>query len=261
MPRARGGGACRTERMGPEAGLEPALLTLPSTMAPPTPSGSPPGTPPTGPRSSSATDDAKRAAGETADEAKTAAADVAQTAKAAASDVADTAVGTAKDLAGQAAQQAESAAADKKSQAAGVLDDASSALHGAADSLRDDGRDAFARYAEQAAGQVEQFTSTVRDKNVGELLDEAERFARREPGLFIGGAFLLGIVGARFLKASSSEAGPDRSSAHPTPPSAGPRAERSLPPSATRASTGIGTAGGTAKAPPPPGRTDTPTSL
>ena len=85
-------------------------------------------------------------------------------------------------------------AADKKDQATGVLDDASTALHAAGDALHDENRDAFARYAEQAAGQVEQFTSAIRDRSVGEILDEAERFARREPGLFIGGAFLLGIA-------------------------------------------------------------------
>ncbi len=83
-------------------------------------------------------------------------------------------------------------------------EDASTALHAAGDALHDENRDAFARYAEQAAGQVEQFTSAIRDRSVGEILDEAERFARREPGLFIGGAFLLGIAGARFLKASDS---------------------------------------------------------
>ena len=155
--------------------------------------------------------DAKNAAQKTAADAKSAAKDVAQTAKSAAKDVAQSAKQTATDLAGQAKEEATDAAQKGKEQATGVLSDVAEALHDTSDSLREHDRDAFADYADQAASQIEAFTSGIRDRNVGELLDEAERFARREPGLFIGGAFLLGIFGARFLKASASEAGPDRS--------------------------------------------------
>lgn len=90
-----------------------------------------------------------------------------------------------------------------KSKATGALEDVAGALHGAGDTLRDRDRDAFARYADTAADQVDQFARSVRDRSVGELLDEAQRFARRDPGLFVGGAFVLGIFGARFLKASA----------------------------------------------------------
>lgn len=119
------------------------------------------------------------------------------------------AVDTAKEKAGTLVEQAKGAATDKieagKAQATGLLDGAADALHDTADALREHDNDAFARYADAAADQVAQFTGALRGKNVGELLDEAERFARRDPGLFLGGAFVLGIFGARFLKAATPQ--------------------------------------------------------
>jgi hypothetical protein len=37
-------------------------------------------------------------------------------------------------------------------------------------------------------------------------VSEAEDFARRQPALFLGGAFALGLLGARFLKSSGQQA-------------------------------------------------------
>ena len=160
----------------------------------------------TGSAAGSTKGEAKKAASDTAAQAKSAAKDVASTAKSAAKDVASTATDAAKDLAGQAADKAEATVKDHKSTAADALHDVADALHQTGDSLIQDDHDAFGQYAQQAAHQIDQFQSAIRDKSVGQLLDEAERFARREPGLFVGGAFLLGIAGARFLKASASEA-------------------------------------------------------
>ena len=127
-------------------------------------------------------------------------------AKDAAADLKDAASDKAQDLKHQAADALESRTQQGKKAAVGALGDVADALHAGADELREHDRDSFARYADMAADQVEQFVGGVRDKSVGEMMDEAERFARRDPGLFIGGAFLLGVFGARFLKASS----PDR---------------------------------------------------
>ncbi|MDT0630581.1 hypothetical protein [Rubrivirga litoralis] len=176
---------------------------------------------------------AKAAASSTADDAKKAASDVADTAKDAASDLAQQAKSEAKDLAQQAKSKAADRASEQKEKATGVLSDVATALHDTSDSLRDQDQDAFARYADQAADQVEQFTSAVRDRSVGEILDEAERFARRDPGLFVGGAFLLGIFGARFLKASDD--GPSGSTSRSSSRMSG--AGRSMP-SRTTGTTG-----------------------
>ena len=127
-------------------------------------------------------------------------------AKSAAADLKASATDAARGFKDDATDAAEQRARQGKRAATGALGDVAEALHAASEELRDHDRDQFAQYADRAADQVEQFVGSVRDKSVGELLDEAERFARRDPGLFIGGAFLLGVFGARFLKASS----PDR---------------------------------------------------
>lgn len=134
--------------------------------------------------------------------------DAVDKAKDAASDLADQAKDKATDLTAQAKHAAEDKLATGKEQATGALANVSEALHATGDALRDQDQDAFARYADMAAREVDQFTSAIRGRSVGELLDEAEGFARREPALFLGGAFLLGIFGSRFLKAGTDGASP-----------------------------------------------------
>lgn len=60
-----------------------------------------------------------------------------------------------------------------------------------------------AQYGDTLAKQVEQFSGYLEKHNVSELMRDVERFARRNPAYFIGGAFALGLLGARFLKSSS----------------------------------------------------------
>lgn len=72
--------------------------------------------------------------------------------------------------------------------------------------LRDQQHGTLAAYVEQAADQLERVARQLREKDVGELMDDAQRLARRQPAVFIGSAFALGLVGARFLKSSSKRA-------------------------------------------------------
>jgi len=53
---------------------------------------------------------------------------------------------------------------------------------------------------------LERFSNNVRGKDVNELLDGARDFARRQPALFVGGSFAVGLLAARFLKSSGQEA-------------------------------------------------------
>jgi len=69
--------------------------------------------------------------------------------------------------------------------------------------LRDQKQDAIAGYVERAADQIDQFSQSLRNKDVSELISDAQQLARKQPALFIGGAFVLGLVGARFLKSSA----------------------------------------------------------
>lgn len=90
-------------------------------------------------------------------------------------------------------------------------DDASSKLGGVAAALRETGKtlgagddkdSALPGYANQAADQVERLSSYVRSRTIGDLIGDVEGFARREPAIFLGGSFALGLLAARFLKST-----------------------------------------------------------
>jgi hypothetical protein len=59
------------------------------------------------------------------------------------------------------------------------------------------------KYGDSLAGQVEKFSSYIEDKDFRELMRDVEQFARRNPALFVGGAFALGVFAARFFKSSN----------------------------------------------------------
>lgn len=120
-----------------------------------------------------------------------------------------------KESAGAAATQAIGQAKEK---AGSVLDEQktnlASGITSVADSIRQVGENlsqgedknqiaALAgKYGDTLAGQVEKFSSYIDDKEITELVGDVEKFARRNPLLFVGGAFALGILAARFLKSS-----------------------------------------------------------
>lgn len=68
--------------------------------------------------------------------------------------------------------------------------------------LRDNQHDTIAQYVDQAATQLEQFSARLKQKNVSELLRDAQGLAKKRPAVFIGSAFAIGLLGARFLKSS-----------------------------------------------------------
>jgi len=55
----------------------------------------------------------------------------------------------------------------------------------------------------RAADQVDRASAYIKDANLTDVVRSTERFARREPLLFVGGAFTLGLLCARFFKSSS----------------------------------------------------------
>jgi len=71
--------------------------------------------------------------------------------------------------------------------------------------LRDQQHDTLAGYVDSAADQIDRLSRQLRDKDVGELVELAQDMARRRPAMFIGSAFALGVVGARFFKSSSDD--------------------------------------------------------
>jgi ElaB/YqjD/DUF883 family membrane-anchored ribosome-binding protein len=109
-------------------------------------------------------------------------------------------------------QQVERQVEGQKDRATEQLGRVRTALEQTSDNLRDQGDDAMARYVGQAARRVEDLSGYLRNRSVGDMISAAEYYARREPALFLGGAMLIGLLGARFLKSSSPSSGSMRRS-------------------------------------------------
>jgi hypothetical protein len=117
----------------------------------------------------------------------------------------NTGVGESGGMMDRVREQASSQLNTQKNKATDGLGTVAHAVRETTQRLRDDNHDTVARYAEQAADQIERFSEGIKNKDVGELMHDAQRLARRQPALFVGGAFTLGLLGARFLKSSSPE--------------------------------------------------------
>ncbi|MFL6280988.1 MAG: hypothetical protein ACJ731_12810 [Vicinamibacterales bacterium] len=79
------------------------------------------------------------------------------------------------------------------------------AVRQASQQLRTQQHETIASYIDQAANQLERFSTHLRDKDAGELVRDAQQFAKRRPAVFIGSAFAIGLLGARFLKSSRAQ--------------------------------------------------------
>jgi hypothetical protein len=92
---------------------------------------------------------------------------------------------------------------DQKNRAIGELDTIADAIRGTGHQLREREHNAVANYIDTAADQLHRFSQTLQNKEVGEIVEDVQRFGRSRPALFVGLAFGAGLVGARFLKSSS----------------------------------------------------------
>lgn len=113
----------------------------------------------------------------------------------------------ARQAASQVADQAKGAAtsqlAARKDQTATGLSAFSSAMHDMGNRLRQNEQtSSFAHYSDQAANQIQRVAGYLQSRDIGQIASEAQDWARRDPVLVVGGAFVLGLVAARFLKAS-----------------------------------------------------------
>jgi hypothetical protein len=98
---------------------------------------------------------------------------------------------------------------DRGTDALGRIADA---VRSSTQKLRADQHDTIAGYIDQAANQIESWSQRLREKDVSELVSDVQQLARRRPVVFIGSAFALGLVGARFLKSSRQPNGYENTS-------------------------------------------------
>jgi hypothetical protein len=109
----------------------------------------------------------------------------------------------AKDVASHVTTQAkELVSAEVTAQRARSAGDLGDIVHALRQTSHQLGENIASPYVEMAADQVEKASRFLRTADLNQVVGSVERFARREPLLFLGGAFALGLLGARFLKSS-----------------------------------------------------------
>lgn len=91
----------------------------------------------------------------------------------------------------------------QKHQASESLGQVARALRDTTDRMQDQGSSTIAGYTRQAAEQLEQFSRRLDEQDLDQMLRGAQRLARSRPWVFVGAAFGLGLVAARFFKSSS----------------------------------------------------------
>ncbi len=87
---------------------------------------------------------------------------------------------------------------------ASEIDSIVKALYRTAGALRDEHQESVAHYAQRAADGLSDFSRNLRDQDLGSLVERVNDYARRQPGVFLGGAVATGFILSRFLKSGRS---------------------------------------------------------
>jgi hypothetical protein len=121
----------------------------------------------------------------------------------------DGAAQQAKEKAQEVGQQAQSTVRDqvdqRSTQVGEQVTGTAESLRTVGEQLRSEGKETPARLADQAAERSERLGGYLQDADADTLLRDVEDFGRRQPWAVALGGLALGLVAARFLKASSSE--------------------------------------------------------
>lgn len=128
-------------------------------------------------------------------------------AKNAVSEVAQQTRQQAGDLVNQARDQVRTQISSQKDALAGGVGSLAQALRQSSGQLQGQEQALVAPVIDRAAQVAEGLSGYLQEHSLEDLVGEVESFARREPVLFLGGAFALGFVAARFLKTSSAPSG------------------------------------------------------
>jgi len=148
---------------------------------------------------------------ETKEQASQAAATVEQEAKQTqeelkrqAADMAEAGKQQARETAERARQSGAQYAHEKKVRVAEEIGVFSGAIRKASHKLHEEQHDSIANYVDAAAEQLDQCREALESKQIGEIFDDLQDFARRRPEVVYGGLFVTGLAAMRFLKASKS---------------------------------------------------------
>jgi ElaB/YqjD/DUF883 family membrane-anchored ribosome-binding protein len=120
----------------------------------------------------------------------------------------------AQELAGQAQDKARETAGKAQESVRSQIDDRSSRfgeqvsgtagdLRSVGEELRKQGKDTPAKLADRAAEETEKVGSYLKENGPDKMLEDVEDFGRQRPWAVLAGGVAVGVVAARFLKASS----------------------------------------------------------
>jgi hypothetical protein len=110
-----------------------------------------------------------------------------------------------RELADRAGEAARTRADQEKDRVAGGMRAVANALRRGSDDLPEDQR-VYGRFLEGVADRVSDASRYLDERDVNALGRDVRRVAREHSAAFLGGAFVLGMVGARFLKSSPDDA-------------------------------------------------------
>ena len=118
-------------------------------------------------------------------------------------DLKDKASAKAAEFKDQYADKARGYAEQGKERASAGLDSVAKMIGDGAGQVDGALGETYGDYVRRAAGAVSDFSDTLRDKDVDELIDDARDLVRRSPAIAIGAAAAAGFVLARIIKAGS----------------------------------------------------------
>lgn len=151
----------------------------------------------------STVDVAKQQAGDVASQASQAGRDVAQTAKTEATEVLRDAGQQAKEVWNQARAELTSQSSAQQQRAASGLSNLSSELREMSQGGQHSG--VASDLAGQAADKADQLATWLQNNEPADIINEAKAFARRQPGLFLAGAAVVGLLAGRLTRSLADD--------------------------------------------------------
>jgi len=107
-------------------------------------------------------------------------------------------------VAGQARGRARDQIDQRSTQAGEQLSSIAQAVRKSGDELRSQDQQGPARAVDRVSEQAERLSGYLKESDADRILRDVEDFARRQPWALAAGAFVVGLLGSRFVKASSS---------------------------------------------------------
>jgi ElaB/YqjD/DUF883 family membrane-anchored ribosome-binding protein len=116
-----------------------------------------------------------------------------------------------KEAAHERADRVRHGADNAREQAARRVRKLGVAVRAIGETMRVDDEQYIAQYAQKASERLDGIARYLNDTETQDVIHDAEQFVLRRPGVFVGGALLVGLVAGRFLKSSAPR--PDVSAA------------------------------------------------